>query len=69
MNAECSSNKACKNERCVDPCQPNVCAVNAYCSVVSHNPICNCNSGYEGDANTRCTLIVVPCKNLSLHYN
>lgn len=62
INADCASNKACINERCVDPCQSNVCAVNAYCSVVNHNAICNCNTGYEGDAFTRCTLIIVTRK-------
>lgn len=62
-NQECASNKACHNERCVDPCIGK-CGENAVCSVVKHNPVCNCISGYEGDPFTRCTIIVVTCKNL-----
>lgn len=62
LNAECASNKACQNERCIDPCVGK-CGDNAVCSVVKHNPVCNCISGYEGDAFTRCTIIVVTCKN------
>lgn len=63
INAECASNKACINERCIDPCIGK-CGENAVCSVVKHNPVCNCISGYEGDPFTRCTVIVVTCKNL-----
>lgn len=61
---ECPSNRACKNERCVDPCI-GVCGQNTYCSVVKHNPVCTCNSGYEGDPFSRCTIIVVTCKNFN----
>lgn len=73
INAECASNKACINELCVDPCIGK-CGENTLCSVVKHNPVCNCISGYEGDPFTRCTVIVVTCKNLnnfilSKHYH
>lgn len=61
INAECASNKACRNERCVDPCI-GYCGENALCSVVKHNPVCTCNTGYEGDPLTRCTITVVPRK-------
>lgn len=64
-NAECASNKACINDRCIDPCIGK-CGENAVCHVVKHNAECNCISGYEGDAFTRCTVIVVPCKNRNM---
>lgn len=56
IHAECSSNLACKNERCIDPC-PGSCGINARCSVVNHNAVCSCMIGYEGDANSQCNLI------------
>lgn len=64
-NAECASNKACINDRCIDPCIGK-CGENAVCNVVKHNAECNCISGYEGDAFTRCTVIVVQCKNRNM---
>lgn len=67
INSECPSNKACINERCIDPCVGK-CGHNALCSVVKHNPVCNCLSGYEGDPFTRCTVIPVTCKTLILHF-
>lgn len=61
INAECSSNLACVNEKCRDPC-PGSCGVNARCSVVNHNAICTCVVGYEGDATVQCSVIPPPCK-------
>lgn len=60
-NAECPSNKACQNERCVDPC-PGYCGHNALCRVVKHNPKCTCNPGYEGDPLLQCTPVAVTRK-------
>lgn len=54
INADCSSNLACMNEKCRDPC-PGACGVSALCSVVAHTPICSCPSGYMGDPFTACT--------------
>lgn len=48
INAECAGNLACVNERCVDPC-PGSCGYHAQCAVVSHSPVCTCESGYSGD--------------------
>lgn len=53
INSECYGNLACVNERCIDPC-PGSCGINAYCKVISHNPICKCNSGYTGDPFIAC---------------
>ena len=55
-HGECSTNKACLDYKCKDPC-PGVCGVNAFCKVVIHNPICGCSEGYTGDPFKRCHLI------------
>lgn len=55
VNDDCPYNKACKSQKCVDPC-PGVCGVNAYCEVQNHNPICTCTAGYVGDAYSGCRL-------------
>lgn len=64
ISAECPSNLACINEKCQDPC-PGSCGTNARCSVVSHNAICTCVIGYEGDPTVQCSLIPPPCKKMS----
>ncbi|KAK8736183.1 hypothetical protein OTU49_004861, partial [Cherax quadricarinatus] len=48
INSDCPLSKACINTKCVDPCV-GVCGSEALCSVVSHNPLCNCPDGYTGD--------------------
>lgn len=53
QNSDCSQTEACFNQKCQDPC-PGVCGVNAKCTVVNHNPICNCPRRYSGDPFTRC---------------
>lgn len=53
VSAECATNKACHNRKCVDPC-PETCGTNAECRVYNHNPICSCRNGYTGNPFTRC---------------
>ena len=53
INADCPSNKQCRNQHCVDPC-PGLCGSNAYCQVANHLPICVCNQGYIGDPFVAC---------------
>ena len=48
VSSECPQNKACVNQKCVDPC-PGTCGQNAQCTVINHSPICSCISGYTGD--------------------
>lgn len=48
VNTDCSTNRACINNKCADPC-PGSCASNAECQVVNHSPICTCLFGYTGD--------------------
>lgn len=57
-DSECSSNLACRNERCVDPC-PGACGINAICQPVNHNPMCTCVPGYEGDGIKNCNPIEI----------
>lgn len=53
VSSDCPSNKACANEKCIDPCT-NACGSNADCRVINHNPICNCKNFYTGDPFSRC---------------
>ena len=59
LNSDCPSNLACVNQQCRDPC-PGVCGPNAVCTVVDHNPICNCMRGYVGEPTRQCGIPVVP---------
>lgn len=56
VNEECSLDKACVNQKCVDPC-PGRCGQNAQCKVINHGPVCTCRSGYTGDPRFRCQKI------------
>lgn len=53
VSSQCALNRACVNQKCVDPC-PGVCGLNARCQVVNHAPVCSCNPGYTGDPFSRC---------------
>jgi hypothetical protein len=52
-NGECPTDKACITQKCKDPCI-NACGVNAQCKVISHSPMCFCDSGYTGDPFSNC---------------
>lgn len=54
QNDECPKNFACINLKCVDPCSNLCSSQNAICNVVNHNPICQCNPGYEGNPLNAC---------------
>lgn len=56
VSSECSSDRACINNRCADPC-PNICGIGSVCHTTNHNPICACPSGYTGDPFQQCTRI------------
>lgn len=57
VNSDCSSNKVCTRNKCVDPC-PGICASNADCQVVNHAPLCTCQTGYTGDPFQRCYHVI-----------
>lgn len=58
INSDCPSNKACSNNKCIDPC-PGTCGQNAYCQVVKHVPSCTCQPGYTGDPFRYCNLLSI----------
>ena len=53
LNSECPQDRACINQKCVDPC-PASCGTFATCVVRNHSPICACRQSYTGDPFTRC---------------
>lgn len=55
-NSDCSSNLACINMKCRNPC-PGTCGRNAECNVINHNPICSCYKDYTGDPFRYCSFI------------
>lgn len=62
INSDCTSNKACINEKCKDPC-PGACGFEARCNVINHTPTCTCNEGYIGDSFSSCHLKPPPRMN------
>lgn len=54
-NSDCSSNRACVNLKCRDPC-PGVCGLNAVCSVINHLATCQCQPEFIGDPYQYCRL-------------
>lgn len=67
VSSECSQDKACVNQRCVDPCI-GTCGQNAKCQVINHNPICSCSNGYTGDPFVRCTRLERKSRYFSLGF-
>lgn len=63
MNSDCSSNKACVRNKCIDPC-PGTCASNAECKVLVHIPQCYCIPGYTGDPFNHCFIQINERKHL-----
>lgn len=57
ISAECPTNKACENQKCIDPCIGQ-CGRNAACHVINHSPICSCMERYTGDPFNRCYPVI-----------
>lgn len=53
VSSECMPNKACINQKCVDPCI-GACGNSAKCTVVNHNALCSCPPNYTGDPFVHC---------------
>lgn len=53
ISADCPRNRACVNNKCVDPC-PGVCGYRATCQVINHSPVCSCPPPLLGDPFTEC---------------
>ncbi|KAL1451865.1 hypothetical protein WDU94_006201 [Cyamophila willieti] len=56
VNSDCPLDKACVNQKCVDPC-PGSCGQNANCRVINHSPVCSCKPGFTGEPRIRCSRI------------
>lgn len=56
-NNDCSSQQACINTKCTDPC-PGSCGINSQCNVRNHSPVCSCLQGYTGDPFRMCEVIM-----------
>lgn len=53
VNSDCSSNKACLNNKCENPCK-DICGIGAQCETVSHHAVCYCPPNLTGDPYVRC---------------
>lgn len=58
MSTDCTQNKACVRNKCVDPCV-NTCGREAICNVFNHIPMCTCRQGYTGNAFLECRPIPI----------
>lgn len=56
INSECPANRACMNQKCIDPC-PGSCGINTQCTVINHTPSCTCDNQYTGDPFQGCVPI------------
>lgn len=54
-NSECSSDKACINYRCENPCI-GLCGFSTNCVVRQHVPYCSCLESYEGNPYIECKI-------------
>lgn len=56
VDADCADNKYCSPESrtCTDPCLEKKCGINAFCNSTNHRAICNCITGYTGNAEVQC---------------
>lgn len=65
QNSDCPYDKACANNKCINPCN-GICGQNAECAVVNHIATCSCIQDYEGDPFTLCKRVQSECLNLSI---
>lgn len=56
VHPDCSSSLTCINNKCQDPCVGS-CGAFTECQVISHTPICSCQTGYTGDPFVSCIQI------------
>ena len=55
-DSECSSNEACIEGQCQNPCQVpyNPCGEQAECEAITHRPVCKCPVGWAGNPHIEC---------------
>lgn len=54
FNSQCSSDMACIDQKCGDPCLKAQCGERAKCRVLNHSPLCSCPPPLIGDPFYRC---------------
>lgn len=57
MNTDCSSDKTCFNNKCIDPCL-GTCGINTECRITNHAPSCFCLQAYTGNPLHACSPII-----------
>ncbi len=59
-NTDCSADKSCLNNKCVDVCKEDsgACGSNAKCTTVNHTPLCACARGFDGDPRVGCSRVL-----------
>lgn len=62
-SSDCPANLACMNQKCSNPCV-GTCGVHTLCTVIKHNPTCQCELGYTGDPFSGCAVI-----NISIYFS
>lgn len=63
---DCPANLACVNQRCANPCI-GACGIHSQCTVIKHNPNCQCELGYTGDPFSGCAIIQQSINHSSLY--
>lgn len=64
---DCPDNLSCRNRQCISPCKTaNPCSNNAICTVVGHQPKCECPEGHTGNPNINCYQSESPILKLSV---
>ena len=53
-NEQCTNDKACVNNVCVNVCRDNPCARSATCFAQNHSAVCKCPPGYTGNPTRNC---------------
>lgn len=54
-NGDCTQDKQCRSQRCIDPCLiGNTCGIRATCLVRNHIPMCKCELSYTGSPYVEC---------------
>lgn len=54
---DCPDTALCREAKCRNPCEDNVCGTNALCTVVGHSAVCECEPSSKGDPLKECIKI------------
>ena len=60
VDSDCPYDRACIGQKCLDPCRVTSCGRGAECRVQSHQALCFCPQGTQGNALTSC--VAVQCQ-------